>query len=71
MSTLNINQLVPARVLAAIQQGKLHKIGAARIGADELTLDKIAAHLGEKLAAQNFRNRVIAEGLLALAQLDR
>ncbi len=66
-----IDQHVPAAVKAAVANGQLHKIAAARIGTEVLSLEKIAQHIGMKLAQKRQRWQPVAEGLLALRQLGK
>jgi hypothetical protein len=62
---------VPEPVKHAVQYGQLHKIAAHRLGVEVLSLEKIAQHIGTKLAEKRQRYRPIAEGLLALHKLGR
>ena len=66
-----IKQHLPVAVQDAIRNYQTEKLGAARIGCDEVTLDKVAAYAGEMITERKRRWRPINEGLLALAQIQK
>lgn len=65
-----IAQFVPQAVQDAVRHGQLHKIAAQRIGVPELTLQSAVQYLGTKLAQKQQRWRPVAEGLVALRNLQ-
>ena len=66
-----IKKHLPVAVQEAIRNYQTEKLGAARMGCDEVTLDKVAAHAGAMIIARKRRWRPINEGLLSLGQLQK
>lgn len=60
---------VPQSVQRVIADGQLHKLAANHIGVETLSLEKIAQHIGTKLAEKRQRWRPVVDGLLALHHL--
>ena len=61
---------VPEPVKQLSRQFGMHKLAAQVTGLSDFSPEKVAAYLGGRVAARNARWRPVADGLLALHELQ-
>lgn len=63
--------LIPAHVKEAAASFNLHKLAPAIYGTEDVTLEKVAEHLCQRITERQERWKAIGDGLLALDHLRR
>lgn len=64
---MNLNDLIPPSVTAAVADLGLHKVAGAMLGVPELNLDVAIRTLGERAYLRRKEARAIADGIAAYA----
>lgn len=65
-----IMHYVPESVKQLSRQFQIHKLATQITGLTDFSPEKIAAYLGGRIAARNIKWRPVADGLLALHELQ-
>jgi len=71
MSMEKLAALVPEQVKEAVTSHQNHRLLMARTGLDEVTLQKLGAYIGGRVAARRARWRPVFDGFRALKNLRR
>lgn len=65
----DVRNVIPAASLDVLRRSGLHKVAAAMLGVEELTLRDAVAWIAEKAAMHRAEARAMADGIEALAAL--
>ena len=65
-----IEAYVPESIKQASRNFQMNTVVSAMIGLNDFTFDKIAAYMGGRFAARRLKWRPVADGLVALQQLQ-
>ena len=65
-----IEAYVPESIKEASRTFQMHKVASQVTGLEEFSLQKIASYMGGRFAARRLKWRPVADGLVALKQLQ-
>jgi len=65
-----INTLMSDSLKSMISSNQTYKMAEALTGLDELSLEKISCYVGGRIMARHAKWRPVAEGLVALKNLE-
>lgn len=66
-----IDAYVPESIKEASRNFQMHKVAAHITGLTDFSIEKIAQYMGGRFAARRLKWRPVADGLVALRQLQR